>query len=241
MFGRHCALNGDLHRLLFDANLPIQFRSKSRLVKTLQLLLLPNVAARLCLVVMAFAAISGCVSAPRLAASRGVIIGRVFADGDTSGLADVIVAVSGARASTRTRTDGTFILRRSATGSGSIKLSRSGYHTFQLPPLNLNSADTIHLTATLASAAVPLAAPRVCAESLLLGPTCHNPLFQGVEPLLIIDGVIMMQDDPSLKNLDTDPKLMPVATINVTNVAEAVRLYGQMARIGIVVVTTRRK
>jgi hypothetical protein len=63
----------------------------------------------------------------------------------------------------------------------------------------------------------------------------------GSAPLLIIDGVIMMQDDPSLSGSTPDLRLKAVATIDFTMGDAATRMYGQRALPGVITATTKRQ
>ncbi len=75
----------------------------------------------------------------------------------------------------------------------------------------------------------------------------RNPLsLRGnTQPLIIIDGVIQMQDDPSIdarsiagNPLDIDPNL--VESIEIVRGAAAAALYGQRAANGVINITTKR-
>src|SRR6185295_18763412 len=65
------------------------------------------------------------------------------------------------------------------------------------------------------------------------------------QPMIIVDGVIQLQDDPSLQSrgipgadLDINPE--DIASIEVVRGAAAAALYGQRAGSGVIVIKTNR-
>src|SRR6185436_16045867 len=70
--------------------------------------------------------------------------------------------------------------------------------------------------------------------------------FRGnTQPMIIVDGVIQLQDDPSLASrgipgadLDINPE--DIASIEVVRGAAAAALYGQRAASGVIVIKTNR-
>ena len=70
--------------------------------------------------------------------------------------------------------------------------------------------------------------------------------FRGnTQPMIIVDGVIQLQDDPSLQSrgipgadLDINPE--DIASIEVVRGAAAAALYGQRAVSGVIVIKTNR-
>ena len=75
----------------------------------------------------------------------------------------------------------------------------------------------------------------------------RNPLSLSgsTEPLIIVDGVIQMQDDPAFDQRAANRNLLDVVSENIESIevlhgASAAAMYGQRAANGVIIITTRR-
>ena len=132
---------------------------------------------------------------------------------DSTALSGMRVTIDGMCVSTDG--NGAFVMRQPRSSPQALVLSREGYKEFELPPLNLAAGDTI-----------------------------LNPLmFLPPVPLVILDGVIQMQDDPSftVRGGPPEPALETrvIRHIDVVMGPAAAALYGQRAGPGVINLRTR--
>ena len=200
-------------------------------------------AGILAIALIAFAAATSSCALIRpggAATGRGVIVGRVMKL-DSTALAGMLVTIDGVSVSTDS--NGGFVMRQPPSRPQSMVLSREGYKEFELPALNLTAGDTIFFSAIIRS--IEETPREVPLDSLCMVGHCMNPMtFLPRVPLVILDGVMQLQDNPSYGVMGGRPEPIlvrgAIRRIEVVMGPAAAALYGPLASRGVVNLRTRK-
>jgi len=171
-------------------------------------------------------------------AKDGQLAGSVRGSpGDDVGIAGAHVTVSGTSFKATTRRDGRFVLERIPIGVYEIMIAATGFDTVRVPAFAVRA--TVELDATLRETSVPVApitsAPIMPREPSSSGTTAGHWRYPTL-PMLIVDGVISLQNEPW-----PDLVSMDLARIRVISGDAATHLYGQRSALGAFIIETRRR
>lgn len=210
-------------------------------------------------VVAAGSVAASLILAAAASAQTGVISGTVLDETNKAALQGVQVAIKGTQLVGVTNKDGKFTITGVPTGAQQIEAWRVGYRNFKLSALRIAANDTVSVFFSLASNAAddPVAVAEVlrgqAAEELRAerealarleqrlrridsagtqGVGIRNPVMTGVQPLIIVDGVIQRPD--------FDQSSIGIHSIEIVRGAAAVELYGQRAVNGVINIRTRK-
>jgi TonB-dependent SusC/RagA subfamily outer membrane receptor len=186
------------------------------------------------LVVAAGSIAASLTIAGSLGAQTGVISGVIFDETNRVGLQGAQVAIKGTELIGVSGKDGKFTISGVPAGSHQIEAWRVGYRSFKLSPMRIAANDTTHLYLALASNADDPATP---ASS----PTAYPVRTRSsTEPLIIIDGVIQQPGAGVVRPSGANIPPQNIESVEVVKGAAAVQLYGERARDGVIVITTRK-
>jgi TonB-dependent SusC/RagA subfamily outer membrane receptor len=170
-------------------------------------------------------------------AQTGVISGVILDETNKAPLQGVQVALKGTELVGVTDRNGKFTISGVPTGSAHVEAWRVGYRAFKLSALRIAANDTAKVSFALASNAEDEPMPASDVQLILRNPVSYR---SNTRPLIIIDGVIQLDDPvrPPPAGIQIPPE--DIETMEIVRGAAAVELYGQRAANGVIRITTKK-
>jgi TonB-dependent SusC/RagA subfamily outer membrane receptor len=185
------------------------------------------------LVVAAGSIAASLTVAGTVGAQTGVISGVIFDEANRVGLQGAVIGIKGTELTGVAGRNGSFVITGVPAGAQQLEAWRVGYRSLKLSAMQIASNDTTFIYLALASNADDPATP---ASSATSGTGYRSTR----EPLIIIDGVIQLPGDRSITRPGMTIPPENIQSVEIVRGAAAVALYGERARDGVIVITTRK-